>query len=146
MALGVRAAGEQAPEPPLERQHRRALEAGRAGWRREAGPRRGDPLLQGPRADRGPAGVPGRGQGRALPPSTEVRRVQQRLPSLPGPERAFLAQRDSGGPGLEVAALLIDDSALRVRLRCLSCGFWGGGLPGLGRTAPAPSPVPTRQS
>lgn len=87
-----------------------------------------DPALPaGPRADRGPAGVRGRGQGRALPPPAEVLRVRQRLPSLPGPEQALLAQRGSGGPGLEVAALLRADSAQRSVFRCLSCGCWGGG-------------------
>ena len=102
----------------------------------------GPAVPAGPRADRGPAGVRGRGQGRALPGSTEVRRVRQRLPRLPGPERAFLAQRDSGGPGLEVAALPRDDSAPPVCLRCLSCGSWGGGLPGLGARPLRPPQCP----
>lgn len=87
-----------------------------------------DPALPaGPRADSGPAGVRGRGQGRALSPPAEVLRVHQRLPSLPGAEQAFLAQRGSGGPGLEVAALLRADSAQCFVFRSLSCGCWGGG-------------------
>lgn len=75
-----------------------------------------DPALPaGPLADRGPAGVRGRGQGRAPPPSAEDRRVHQGLPSRLGPECAFPAQRDFGGPGLEVSALLRAHSA-----QCLS--------------------------
>lgn len=69
-------------------------------------------LPSGPLAARGPAGVRGRGQGRAPPPPSEALRGRQRLPSLPGPERALLADGDFGGAGLEVTALL--------RARCLS--------------------------
>lgn len=65
----------------------------------------------GRRADRGTAGVPGRGQGCTHPPPAEVLRVHPRLPRLPGPERAFLAELDFGGPGFELAALLRAHSA-----------------------------------
>ncbi|XP_063452504.1 testis-expressed protein 22 isoform X4 [Pan paniscus] len=85
--LGVRAAGTQAPGPPLERQHRRAPAAGHAGRPGEAGRRRDPAALQ----DGSPAGVGGRGQGRAPSPPAEVHRVHQRLPGLPGAECAFLA-------------------------------------------------------
>lgn len=44
---GVRAAREQVPEPPLDRQHRRASAAGHAGRLGGAGHQRANPLLQG---------------------------------------------------------------------------------------------------
>uniref|UniRef100_A0A8C9I8X2 Uncharacterized protein n=1 Tax=Piliocolobus tephrosceles TaxID=591936 RepID=A0A8C9I8X2_9PRIM len=49
------------------------------------------PSPAGHRADGSPAGVGGRGQGRAVSPPAEVQGVHQRLPGLPVAECAFLA-------------------------------------------------------
>lgn len=102
------------------------------------------PSPAGHHPDRGPAGVRGRGQGRAPPPPAEVRRVHQRLPRLPGPERAFLAECDFGGPGLEVTTLLRADSAQCLSSSAFPLGFRGRwpATPGLMASESSPGGLP----